>query len=413
MGRVSGRSSLRAPAPAGTVRVVSLARAAAADPAWRYVLLVWATSRLYFLLVGAASHAFLPEAAPGGWPLEPPGVLNYWAHWDGGWYSAIASVGYANVAAPSSAAFFPLYPALIWLGTQLGGGPALWGVLISTTASLFAFYFVYRIAEHLRGAEVARVATLALAVFPTAFFLNAVYSEALFIALTAGAIWAARVREDLILAAFFGYFATMTRNVGILLVIPLAAEWWRHRRSGASLFALAMVPGGLLAFNAYLWRQFGDPFLSSTAQLGWGRQVRNPIETLQNAWITAVNGAKWALHPVAMFETSSPEPAFKAADTYNLALFVVFTALIVLAFWALPKALAAYSFLLVLAPVLTPSFLWPLTSLSRYLLAPFPLFVVLAVGLARSRVALVVWLAFSVSLATLLTMLFTTWRWVA
>ena len=34
----------------------------------------------------------------------------------------------------------------------------------------------------------AQVATLALAFFPTAFFLNAVYTEALFLALTAGAV---------------------------------------------------------------------------------------------------------------------------------------------------------------------------------------------------------------------------------
>src|SRR3712207_7142738 len=46
-------------------------------------------------------------------------------------------------------AFFPLYPLLVRFGTAGGGGPALWGVLISLVAALFALFFVYRIAEKL------------------------------------------------------------------------------------------------------------------------------------------------------------------------------------------------------------------------------------------------------------------------
>ena len=42
--------------------------------------------------------------------------------------------------------------------------------------------------------------SLTLAVFPTSFFFNAVYTESLFLALSAGSIWALRVRRDLLLA---------------------------------------------------------------------------------------------------------------------------------------------------------------------------------------------------------------------
>ena len=141
---------------------------------WRFVLLVWAASRAFFLVVGALGHAYLTSAQPGGFPREPAGILNYWAHWDGGWYAAIAEQGYFN---PPSTSFFPLYPILIWLGTHLGGGTAFWGVVVSMLSLLGALCFCYRIAEDLEDARVARATVLVLAFFPSAFFLNAVYTE--------------------------------------------------------------------------------------------------------------------------------------------------------------------------------------------------------------------------------------------
>ena len=56
----------------------------------------------------------------------------------------------------------------------------------SSRASV-AFALLYRIAEPRLGADGARRAVLYLALFPTALFLQAVYSESLFLALTLGA----------------------------------------------------------------------------------------------------------------------------------------------------------------------------------------------------------------------------------
>ena len=137
--------------------------------AWPFVLTAFAASRLLFLGTGALARIFLPEAEPAGFPLEPPGFMGYWAHWDGAWYAQIATEGY-GAGAPASTAFFPLYPMLVRLGTVLGGGPALWGVLISSVATLFTLYFLYGLAERLYDTGAARTSTLALAFFPTAFF---------------------------------------------------------------------------------------------------------------------------------------------------------------------------------------------------------------------------------------------------
>lgn len=383
--------------------------------AWPFVLAAFVASRLLFLGAGALARTFLPEAEPAGSPLEPPGFLGYWAHWDGAWYAQIATEGY-GAGAPASTAFFPLYPMLVRLGAVLGGGPALWGVLISLVATLFTLYFLYGIAEHLYNTDVARASTLALAFFPTAFFLNAVYTEALFLMFTTGSIWALCTRRDLLLAGLMGGLAAATRNLGLLLLIPLFIEWYRDRREFGSggLAGIFLVPVGLLAYGIFLAGRFRDPMISARQQEDyWGRTFTNPVLTLQQGWQTAVDGAGFLLRPVALFMSSSSGPSLEASNTLNFGFLVLLILLLLAGFFVLPLGLFLYSFFIMLLPILTPSLLFPLMSLPRFVLGVFPLFLVLGYLLSRSRPALVVWLVLSAGGGVALTALFTTWRWVA
>jgi hypothetical protein len=380
--------------------------------AWTFVLVSFALSRLLFLGAGALAAAYLPQADPAGDPLEPPGSLNYWAHWDGAWFSEIATGGYDEMD-PASTAFFPLYPMLVRLGMVFGGGPALWGVLISLIAIPFALFFLYRIAETLHG---TRAATLAFAFFPTAFFLNAVYSEALFLALSMGAVWAAIVRRNLLLAGIFGAFAAATRNLGVILMLPLFFEWLRYRREFGvrGLAGIALIPAGFLAYFGFLWARFGDPLVSARQQdEHWGRELVNPFTTLGDAWQAAGDGMKYLLDPGTLFLGASATPSLEASNTLNLAFLILFVILLVIGFFVLPPGLSIYALVVVLLPVLTPAPSFPLMSLSRFLLGAFPIFLVLGYLLSRSRPALILWLLLSTSTGVALTVLFTTWRWVA
>jgi hypothetical protein len=363
--------------------------------------------------VGALAATYLPPAVPAGDVLEPPGFLNYWAHWDGAWYSEIATGGYGE-RAPT--AFFPLYPMLIRLGIALWGGPALWGVLISLSATLLALFFLYRIAENLYGSRAARAATLALAFFPTAFFLNAVYTEALFLVLTTGSVWAAHMRRSLLLAGLLGSLAAATRNLGVILLIPLFFEWLRDRREFGlkGLAGLALIPAGLLAYVVYLSERFGDPLVFARQQgEHWGRGLANPITTMERAWQTARDGARYLLDPETLVLGASPGPTLDASNTLNLAFLVVVVVLLGIGFAVLPPGLSLYTFFVVLLPVLTPAPSFPLMSLPRLVLGAFPVFLVLGYLLSRSRPALVLWLILSTGTGVVLTTLFTTWRWVA
>ncbi|MGH3144366.1 MAG: glycosyltransferase family 39 protein [Rubrobacter sp.] len=383
--------------------------------AWAFVLVVFAASRLLFLGAGALAAAYLPQAEPAGDPLGPSGTLGYWAHWDGAWYSQIATEGYGE-RAPESTAFFPLYPMLVRFAGAFGGGPALWGVLISLLCTALALFFVYRIAEKFYDTPAARAATLALAFFPTAFFLNAVYTEALFLALTAGCVWAASVRRDLLLAGAFGALAAATRNVGVLLLIPLLFEWLRNKREfGArGLVGVALVPVGLAGYALYLRERFGEPFLFVRQQGDyWDREVANPITTAVEAWRAAGEGARYLLDPSTLFLDTSATPALDASNALNLAFLVVFLVVAAAGLVVLPPGLSLYACAIVLLPVLTPAPRFPLMSMPRFVLGAFPIFLVLGYLLSRRRPALVLWLVLCGGLGVALTALFTTWRWVA
>ncbi|MBX6763528.1 MAG: glycosyltransferase family 39 protein [Rubrobacteraceae bacterium] len=380
----------------------------------RFVFWTFVLSRAFFLGVGALAHFLLPQALPGGIP-GPRGVLGYWANWDGAWYSGIATSGY-GLHAPESTAFFPLYPLLVHLGVRLGGGVAPWGVAVSLAALPFAFYFVYETAARLHGDRAARASVLTLAFFPTAFFLNAVYTESLFLALSAGCLWAALVRRDLLLAGFLGALAAATRNLGVLLLLPLFLEWVRNRREFGrrGLAEIAVVPAGLCAYALYLAGRFGDPLVFARQQRAyWGRTLTDPLATARMAWRSAREGARYLVEPHALFVSTLPEPSLAASNTLNLAFFALFTAVMAFGVFVLPPGLSLYALALVLVPLLTPSPLFPLMSLPRFLLDAFPFFIALGVALSRSRNALFLWLILSAFVGATLTALFVTWRWVA
>jgi mannosyltransferase PIG-V len=390
-------------------------RTAPGAQVWAFVLGVLVSSRLLFMVTGALAATLLPGADPAGDPLQPPGFLNYWAHWDGAWYSEIATDGYGT-RAPESTAFFPLYPLLVTLGCSLAGGPAVWGVVISLLCTAFALYFVYRIAENLYGVSAARASTLALAFFPTAFFLNAVYTEALFLTLTAGAVWAARVRGNLWLAGVFGALAAATRNFGVLLLIPLFFEWARRRRTLGlrGLAGLVLVPAGLVAYALFLRQRFGDALVFARQQSAyWERELTGPLTTLGRAWGDAGEGMKYILDPATLFLGTPAGPSLEASNTLNLVFLIFFLLVMVVGFVVLPPDLSIYTSLIVLLPVLTPAPDFPLMSMPRFVLGAFPVFLVLGYLLSRSKLALISYLVLGGGFGVALTAMFATWRWVA
>ena len=215
-----------------------------------FVLAVFVASRIFYLVSGSVLAQVVPTSNFQRATLDvPSGSMNIWSHWDGEHYVMLALGGYLNPPENVSPAFFPLYPLLVRSFAELLGGPislqalSLWAPLISLLLLPFALYFLYHIALDGWGERVARGTVLALAFFPTTFFLNSAYTESVFLALSAGSLWAMRVRRDLLLGVrVWQGWPRATRNVGVFLVVPLFVEWIR-REHGAEYEVARGIPG--------------------------------------------------------------------------------------------------------------------------------------------------------------------------
>jgi hypothetical protein len=388
-----------------------------------FVLAVWAASRLLYLVCGPILAHVVPISNFQRVTLDvPSGSMNLWSHWDGEHYATLALGGYLNPPNNVSPAFFPLYPLLVRSFAELFGGPisiealSIWAPLISLLFLPFALYFCYQIALQGWGERVARGTVLALAFFPTAFFLNAAYTESLFLALSAGSLWAMRVRKNLLLACVLAGLASATRNVGVFLVVPLAYEWIKElERYGWRGAYLLLVPSGLVAYMGYLWARFGDPLLFYTAQEDWGRRATGPLDTVVRAWASAVEGAGRLLDSGLWSDPTRANLANHlagAGNLTNLAFFVFAVAVLLAGSRHLPPSLTLYGLLLVAPATLFGTPQSPLMGTPRYVLVAFPIFIVLGL-LSKNRWLFRGWLLLSTLASLLLCALFVSWRFVA
>ena len=162
------------------------------------------------------------DAAWGNFVLSPA------ARWDSVWYLHIAHSGYFS---RQSTAFFPLYPLLMSVAGGYGAELVL-GTVISVVTSTAGVYLLLRLARLDLSERAAVTTVLLLVLFPTGLFLSAVYSEGLFLALSVGAIYAARL-DRWTIASLLGGLASATRSDGILIAVPLVIIYFYGPRSAS------------------------------------------------------------------------------------------------------------------------------------------------------------------------------------
>lgn len=403
----------------------------------RVPLTVFTLSRLYIFLLGAIAmqinQVLPPVAALGYYMPDLTGWQHYliqpWRNWDGHWFALIAQEGYFE---KPTTAFFPLYPLLLRGGSWfLDGQIALAGVLISNVALLGALVVLYQLIQLDFPRAVARRTILYLALFPTAYYLGAVYSESLFLLLSVGSLYAAR-RNRWWVAGALGFLAALTRSQGILLLVPLAImfirqQGWHPRRWQANPIGIALVPAGLLTYMVYLRRLWNDPLIMLSAQKGWDRYSANPIETMQ-AGYKAINGCAvrdwnagvnfcWATQALqqpglATLRDMNWRWALSESNFIEFAATIFLIAIAIVALRYLPLQYSAYLAAGIILPLWSPSAVHPLMSLHRFALALFPVFIVLAL-LGKRRPVHGGIVVVSALLLALLTTMFASWLWVA
>jgi hypothetical protein len=328
-------------------------------------------------------------------------AVDVWARWDSDFFLRIAEDGYDR----ASAAFFPLYPAVVaLLGRALLGHYVLAGVLASLAAAFVAFVLLYRLAEERLGADGARRAVLYLAVFPTSLFLQAVYSESLFLALALAGFLLAERRRFLGAGVLAG-LALLTRPAGLALLPALALFAWRAPDRPRALAALGAAPALFAVFPLVLWAQIGDPWAFLDAQERWQRHL-SPAGPLGGIW----EGVR------AVVERETPAGAAPmhaaAVNAQGLTALVLFAALTVVAWRRFGAPYGLFAALSLALPLSVPSDRWPLLSLPRFGLVVFPFFLALAALGGRPRVHAAI-LACSALLLGVAVTQWALWQWVA
>ncbi|MEV5816704.1 mannosyltransferase family protein [Streptomyces mutabilis] len=150
------------------------------------------------------------------------------ARWDSLWYTRVAELGYGyevrlpNGDVHSNLAFFPLLPWLERLGAAVSPlSYADAGFVVSLLASLAAAWGIFAVAEHLYGRRAGVCAVLLWAVLPVGIVQSMAYSESLFTALAAWALYAV-LTGRWVTAGLLAALAGLTRPVGLAVA---AAVW--------------------------------------------------------------------------------------------------------------------------------------------------------------------------------------------
>ena len=376
----------------------------------RYCMWVFLGMRVGLSLLALTGVGLLPTLEPVGVPgwaahETTPGwhnLVTTWERFDALWFLRIADSGYR--LADQSGVFFPGYPLAIRLVSPiLGGHPLAAGLLISHLATFGSLVLLYFLSVSEWGERVARRTVLYLAVFPTSFFLVAPYSESLFLFLVLLTLWAAR-RGKWELAGLAGIGGSATRNVGVLLVLPLLTEAVHRFREGGSSRELArgvlwslLAAGGAVGYLAFSHQFYGDWQAPLTQQSTWQREAIFPLGTV-------LKGTREAFCCVGLYPGG-----------YHLLDWLIVMPALVAAGWLVARARPLYSVYTIaslLAPLSFPFLPRPFMSVPRFLLPLFPLLWVVAVWAERRKGIHETFLALSGALLGLMLLLFVNWYYI-
>ncbi len=315
----------------------------------------------------------LPELLRDG-PAFP--LAGVWERWDACWYIKIATFGYES--GEQSAAFFPAFPMAVRVVATITFLPyPVAGMIVPAIAFVAAVTGLVRLVETSHGIVIARRAALYLGIFPSAFFLFAPFTEALFLAAVVWTLVFARERRWL-LAAVLAFVAGLTRVQGLLLVLPLAWEALVAARDARSDRRLATRDGRFIVATSVI-----ATVAPAIAFLGFALAARQLSgETPYDAQ------AFWggtSFHPPWEVVAASYRWIVERGDgvqALNLITLVGSAALLLAAARRMPLTYSLYAWppIILIALRIQPT---PLTSTIRFVVVLFPIFIVLALLTGR------------------------------
>ncbi|MFN4213018.1 MAG: hypothetical protein ACK4FL_03615 [Microgenomates group bacterium] len=271
---------------------------------FKKIFFIFFLFRLFDFLILFFAPRFLPYR--GFFPYKEvlanyhlPSWITSLANFDGVHYLLIAQQGYSQY----EQAFFPLYPLLIKITAPIFFSNSLIaGLFISNLSFLLGLYFFSQLLKIYRITNNEYLITILL-LFPTSFFFGALYTEGLFFFLISASLYFLK-KKKYFAASFFAFFASLTRVIGVFLIIPFVFHFCRKRHNNLNNLRGYLKPNFLISqflnflkflisniqypislfspllgfsfYSLYLWQTTGDPlfFLTSQPVFGANRSTK-------------------------------------------------------------------------------------------------------------------------------------------
>ncbi len=346
---------------------------------------------------------YYPEQLPDSF-MPGRSWLDGWTRWDAAHYVAIADLGYGHPDNPSpngGYGFLPVFPMLLRavgaaVGVATPAGFAATAIAIANICFVIAIVLFVALSRNHLSQEATLNSVWLLLLMPFAFFLNAAYSESLFLCLCLAA-FVLGGKNRWLAAAAIASVASVTRIAGLLLAPALVFGAYRAGIRGWRLAATGVTPlVGFGIWSGYTWRMIGDPFAYFNSQAewgGWNEHVRFYADLMLNEPRSLIQGDP--RHLIILL---------------NLGIALVFLAILPRTWRVAPPSVALFTTMIVVFHIS-----WTWVSLGRYLIPAVGVYLAGGAMLTNSRLAGTprdVLFACAMAMLTVLSALFALGFWV-
>ena len=250
--------------------------------------------------------------------FDLPSWIYALANFDGLHYISIARNGYAQY----EQAFFPLYPILIkFLTPFFSNNQLVTGLIISNISFLLGLIILYKYLNLIfqKDKRSNILIVIFLLFFPTSFFFGAVYTEGLFFLLLITTLYFLK-KEKYLFVGLFAFFASLTRLVGVFLIVPMIIHLYRSSKTKSNIKNLVLIAPllGLGIYCFYLYQTTGDPLFFVTSQPIFGANRSSNLILLPQVY--------WRYFKI--FITAAHDPRFYVSIVEFLIFNFVFIVLI-------------------------------------------------------------------------------------
>lgn len=340
------------------------------------IFLIWRTGLFLLSLVSvniplANSDKFL------GGGFVNYNILPYFfglANFDGEHYLSISIIGYRGL----EQAFFPVYPTLMGFVAKIFSYDfnlmqvmsIFAGLFISNLSFLCSLILLFDLITKDYSKKIAYLTIFSLVLFPTSFYLGALYSESLFLLLILLAFYFAR-NGRWMEASITGVISSATRIFGVVLLPSFIIEAYLQNATKKTFFYILLVPLGLLSYMFYQWVTVDDPIAFYRLQKIVGEQHQSGITLLPQVFYRYIK---------ILLTVDPRNPIY----TTMLLEFITGIAFFLLPIYGYFKNVRFSYLTFSMLSFLLPSIQGSLSSVPRYMLVFFPTFLIIGLILDKA-----------------------------